>query len=230
MNNNIDPGFAVIFDLDGTLVDSQPLQYKAYKLAFEKFGFTIHWDEWIKYWVHQSISSYDWITLKKIDVSGDEIKKIKVTIYNDLIKNELELKSGALKLVNDLYDNHVPIAIASTSRLDSIQRISNKFFPHQFLVLQSDVDLGTRKPDPHIFNVTAQKLMLPPSRCFVIEDSNSGYQAGIAANMKVIVCPDSTLGENAIPFEKSYCLVNKLDDLNFNLLNKYNLESANNNI
>ncbi|MFT7184475.1 MAG: beta-phosphoglucomutase [Oceanicoccus sp.] len=211
---------AVIFDLDGTLVDSQPLQYKSYRLAFEKFGSTIAWEDWVKYWVHQSISSYKWIEMNNLKVCGDTIKALKLEMYNELIANELQLKPGALELVNHLYEKNIPLAIASTSRLDSIERISKKFFPHQFSILQSDVDLGTRKPDPHIFTVTAQKLNIDPSKCIVIEDSESGYTAGINAKMKVVVCPDATLGENKTPFPSANLIVKSLHDLNLEVLEK----------
>lgn len=161
---------SVIFDLDGTLVDSQPLQFLAYKKAFNEIGLKLSWEEWKEYWVKSSIDAYEWATLKKLHYNVEHVRNRKKEIYEKLIKNNLKAKPGAISLVKELRKNGFKLAVASSSRIESIKLIVDILFGQTFDVLQSDTELGKRKPHPEIFLITMKKMNASPSETVIIED------------------------------------------------------------
>jgi beta-phosphoglucomutase-like phosphatase (HAD superfamily) len=91
----------IIFDLDGLLVDSQPIQYKAYNQVFTKYGFPLSILDW-KNWVENSYSAKSWITKNQIPLAYEKVRSEKKEVYNELILSELELMPGAKSIVNEL--------------------------------------------------------------------------------------------------------------------------------
>jgi len=204
---------SVIFDLDGTLVDSQPLQFKAYRLAFEEVGLSLDWHDWVKYWVQMSISAYDWLDIKGLIFDADAVRARKKFLYERLIKDELELKPGVMTLLNGLKLSGYKLAIASSSRIESIELIVDKFFPDFFEVLQSDANLPKSKPDPEVFLKAADKLGGDNAKnTLIVEDSVSGYKAAIAAGFPCVMCPDVTVG-GVYDFSEAVMVVDSLEDL-----------------
>lgn len=204
---------SVIFDLDGTLVDSQRLQFVAYKSAFEEISLSLSWEEWKKYWIELSINAYDWALIKNLNFNVEATRARKRQIYEEMIKRELQPKPGAIKLVKDLKNNGFRLAIASSSRTESIQLIVDRLFPDIFDVLQSDTDLTDGKPNPEVFIVSMDKLGATSSETIIIEDSLSGYDAAIKSGGICIICPDKTIGiKNNFP--KAKMIIDSLEDLN----------------
>jgi len=203
---------SVIFDLDGTLVDSQPLQFLAYKTAFKELNLSLNWDEWVNYWVKLSINAYDWASIKNLNFDVEAIRNRKKDIYEKRIITELKPKPGAIDLVNDLKKHGVKLAIASSSNMESIQLIVDKFFTNNFDVLQSDTVLERRKPHPEVFIVTMNKLRASPSETLIIEDSLGGYKAAIKSGGICVVCPDKTIPTRH-HFPKAKKIISSLEDL-----------------
>lgn len=204
---------AVIFDLDGTLVDSQRLQFLAYKKAFREISLPLSWSEWKKYWIDLSINAHDWSLMKKYAFDVDHLIKRKKEIYDKMIIEDLEVKPGAINLLNDLKICNFKLAIASSSRIESIKSIVGKFFRGVFDVLQSDTELCNKKPHPEVFNVAMEKLAVLPSETAIIEDSPSGYRAAILSKATCIICPDSSIGLDRACFPQAKIIVNSLDEL-----------------
>jgi HAD superfamily hydrolase (TIGR01509 family) len=203
---------SVIFDLDGTLVDSQPLQFLSYKTAFNEIGLDLNWNDWKNYWVKSSINAYEWASIKSIDCDVEAIRKRKKEIYEKLIKSELKTKPGALSLVNALKKNGFRLAVASSSRIESIKLIVDVLFKNIFDVLQSDTELKMRKPHHEVFSLTMQKMHTTPSETVVIEDSVSGYNAAINSGATCIICPDSTINP-IYDFSMAHKIVSSLEEV-----------------
>lgn len=204
---------SVIFDLDGTLVDSQLLQFSAYKKAFSEIGLQLSWDEWKNYWVKHSLDAYEWASLKNLTYDVEVIRKRKKEIYEELIKNKLKAKPGAISLVKELHQKGFKLAIASSSRIESIKKIVDKLFDNIFDVLQSDTELKNRKPHHEVFSVTMKKMNISSSETVIIEDSISGYNAAINSGAACIICPDSTIGFK-YNFPKAQKVISSLEELN----------------
>ena len=204
---------SVIFDLDGTLVDSQPLQFLAYKIAFDEIGLILSWDDWKDNWVKSSINAYEWASIKNLIYDVEAIRKRKKEIYEKLVKSELKAKPGAISLVRELSKNGFKLAVASSSRIESIELIVDILFNNVFDVLQSDTELEKRKPHHEVFSVTMKKMNTSPSETIIIEDSISGYNAAIDSGAACIICPDSTI-DPKYDFPKAQKIISSLKELN----------------
>ena len=202
----------IIFDLDGLLIDSQPLQYQAYHQVFSNHGFLLTLVDWQE-WIHNSYSAKQWIQKHKLPLDVATLRSEKKTIYDQLIHDELKLKPGARKLINTLYGKF-RLGIASASRLESIELIVDKFgLRSKFEQLVSDTEMANGKPHPDIFLETAQAMQVEPADCLVIEDSMAGLKAAKAANMTCIICPDTFSNLKPATFTGADKIVSQLDEI-----------------
>jgi len=203
------PFDAVIFDLDDTIVHSQPLQYEAYHKAFAECGFVMSEADW-KLATQKGhgprgiIKQYNW------DVDLEDVRARKKAYYEDLIRTDLQLMPGALVLINRLH-GHYPLAVASSSRMDSIVACLGKF---ELLDVFPWVVSGRKEhdgiPTPETFLACAKKIGKEPAKCIVIEDSPVGLMAAKAAGMTCIVCPDADTP--ASEYAEADFIVASLDD------------------
>jgi len=208
----------IIFDLDGLLVDSQPLQYQAYHQVFTNHGFPLTPADWQE-WIDHSYSAQQWIQKNNLSLAADSLRAEKKTIYEQLIRDELKLKPGAKTLVNTLYGQY-RLCLASSSRLESIELIIDKFdLRPKFEHLISDTEMVNGKPHPDIFLKTAQVMQVEPVDCLVIEDSLAGLRAAKAADMACIICPDTFSNLEPAKFTGAAAVVRHLDEITFTLIN-----------
>jgi len=218
---------AVIFDLDGLLIDSQPLQYKAYSQVFLKYGFPISKQEWEDEWIHNSISCNGWVQKNNLPLDFEKMRSEKKKIYERLVLTDLKLKDGANNAINRLLIEY-PLCIASASRKSSIDVISNKFdFSSRFQKIISDKEshIDRPKPYPDIFLYVAKVMKILPEECLVIEDSVAGLKAARSANMKCVVCPDSFCKIELSEFKDADRVIKSLNELDVNLA--YQLDEEN---
>ncbi len=181
---------AVIFDMDGVLVDTEPHHTILEQRLFEHFNIDISEEEHLTYMGKTSEKMWQEIAKNK-NLAGS------VTMF--LAKHEEEAKEYFTKLpevppINGLIDIleyltsiDVPIAVASSSTPAMIETILKKsgltkYFP--FTV--SSVETGKSKPEPDVFLLAASQLKIKPEHCMVIEDSANGIKAAKAAGMLCI--------------------------------------------
>lgn len=210
----------IIFDLDGLLIDSQPLQYKAYNKVFSKYGYPISQKEWKNEWIHNSISCKKWIQKNNLPLDFTKIRSEKKKIYEQLILTDLELKDGANNAINVLSDEY-KICIASASMKSSIDIISEKFdFTSRFQEIISDQEahIEKAKPFPDVFLHVAKIMKVLPEECLVIEDSVAGLKAAKSANMKCIICPDSFCKIELSEFKNADKLIKNLHEIDVKLI------------
>lgn len=100
-------------------------------------------------------------------------------------------KPGLDELLAWLDEQHIPMAVASSSRMHIIQRnLENWGLTHYFKTLASGQQVTHSKPDPEIFLLAAQQLGVEPARCLVLEDSYNGVRAGAAGGFVTVMVPD----------------------------------------
>lgn len=187
---------AVIFDMDGILIDSEPLWKIAEKRAFAKVGLIMTTEmcnltmgyrinEVTDYWYDRK----PWQGKTKDEVTEDTIQ----TVIDEIKANGNELK-GVKRTLKLLKEQNYKIALASSSAMRIINVVVDKLEIREYFdAICSAETESFGKPHPAVFITAAGKLGIDPHQCLVIEDSVNGVIAGKAARMKVVAIPDESL-------------------------------------
>jgi beta-phosphoglucomutase family hydrolase len=180
---------AVIFDLDGVLIDSEPLHAMADNQILIESG--IHAPE--QYFDRfLGVTNRDmWEEIKKdysLKLSIEELMELQMPLKLKLLEEmDLEPIQGITELLEDLKKRDIPMAIASSSPRQFIEKVIEKIGVKQYFTIWiSGEEVERGKPEPDIFLKAAGLLNVKPDACIVIEDSASGTIAAKRAGMKCI--------------------------------------------
>lgn len=182
---------AVIFDMDGILIDSEPLHIQLEEEIFKEIGANVSFEEHISFVGTTSHYMWEYVINKyNIPHTVEELVEMDRKRYFDYIsKNDDAIKpiEGVDKLVRELYSKKVKLAVASSSPIKVIKLVVKRLkLESYFDELVSGDFVKRSKPHPDIFIYAAEKLLVEPERCLVIEDSNKGVLAAKSAGMKVV--------------------------------------------
>lgn len=180
---------AVIFDMDGVIIDSEPLHFKSDQLTMKYFGKDISCGE-LNHYVGVS-NSVMWTDLQKkynIDASVQTLMEKQSYYKKSLVGNKkLEPIVGITSLLDEIKESGLKIGLASSSNRDFIVLIlKNLGIIDYFSVIVSGEDVDKSKPEPDIFLKAAEKLDVHPKDCLVIEDAQHGVKAAKLAGMTCI--------------------------------------------
>ena len=180
---------AVIFDMDGVIVDSNPYHKLAFHAFLKKYNIILT-DEELKTKVfghtNKSIMSYifkDDISLEQSQHWADE----KEAIFREMYKADIQPVQGLTSFLQTLKEQKIDTAVGTSAPLENLDFVLDALNIRKFFnVLLHSADVTQGKPHPEIYLKAASKLNVDPRHCVVIEDSLPGVQAGISAGMKVI--------------------------------------------
>lgn len=180
---------AVIFDMDGVIIDSEPIHFEVDMQTMRDLGFDISSEELEKY--VGTTNEYMFTDLKNkynINQSIEEIINYKVELTKKkIIQSDLDPIEGIKELLVALKNKNIPTAIASSSPRSFIDVVVSKFnLQDYFKYIVSGEEVVHGKPAPDVYIETAKKLGLLTEECTVIEDSRNGVLAAKAAGMKCI--------------------------------------------
>jgi len=181
---------AILFDMDGTLIDSEPLWLKAEIEVMAEVG--CHWDEQDQInclgGPAERTERYMQERSKNIKPYGYFINRLH-EVMKERITNELDLIPNALELLKECKKAGIKIALVTASSRD-LMTIVLKIFPQgTFDVVVSGDDVEKSKPDPAPYLLAAKQLSVDISKCVVIEDSLTGVESGLASGAQVIGIP-----------------------------------------
>ena len=193
---------AVIFDMDGVLVDSESHQQKVIKDFFNnKTNYDVD-----KLKLNRFIGSSGELEVWKLvfehyDLSDDELKKISEGLYGYMDKHKPEYKKilndNAREIIKWLKEHNFKLGIASSSSDEEIGRmLTETGLTNYFDYVLSGKCFKQSKPCPDIYNAMVDMLEVEKEKCLIIEDSYYGIQATINANIDVVVLKDNKLGVN----------------------------------
>lgn len=212
---------AVIFDMDGLMIETEHLQSKSMEKVLKEYGIKpkINKDGVVQV---VGITAKDNLLLFKkkyhINENVNVLLDKKQQIYLRLLKKQIVAKEGLVNLLRLLKRYRVKIAVASSSALDHILLVVSELkIKHFFKVLVSGEHLKKGKPHPDIFLKVAKDLGLKPVDCIVLEDAQPGVIAAKRANMKVIAVPNQFTKSQ--DFSKADLIVNSLKDIKWSTLN-----------
>lgn len=195
---------AVIFDMDGLLIDSEPIWREAEIEIFNNIGISLteencketmglRVDEVVEYW-H---SKYPWTNPTKKEIEKKIVEKVIA-----LIKEKGIIKEGAQELLSFFAKMNMPMAIASSSQMKIIDAVLEKISIRDFIkVIHSAEYEPYGKPHPGVYITTAQKIGVEPECCLAFEDSLNGVSSAKAAKMKCVAVPDSAMKD-----DKRFCI------------------------
>ncbi len=181
---------AIIFDMDGVLVDSENRYKIIEQKLFAKVGINIEQEEHVSY---QGCSNLVmWSQIKRKHHLSQPLEDLVRMTEETVIKHfsdlpEIEPMPGVLNLLQYLENKNIKIALGSSSTIDVINIVLAKTgLKTYFNVTADSLEAGFGKPDPAIFLLAQKKLGIPKENCVVIEDSFNGIQAALAAGIYCI--------------------------------------------
>tara|TARA_Y100001934_G_scaffold77356_1_gene96184 strand:+ start:2188 stop:2874 length:687 start_codon:yes stop_codon:yes gene_type:complete len=203
---------AIIFDMDGVIVDSEPLHVRAFLDIFREMGMeNSHGIDFEAYLGKSDRTLWvDFVEMHRPKQTLEELQEWKQKHTINLLRHERPIFPEIPALVARLAETH-PLAVASGSRhavIDTVLKFEG-LRPH-FDVVVSVQDVERTKPAPDIFLRAAELLQVDPSEICVIEDSAAGVEAALSAGMQVIAITNSLGAEE---LQNATCVVNSYEEI-----------------
>ena len=177
----------VIFDMDGVIVDTEPVHHFAYYQHFNELNIEVS-DEMYRSFTGNSTRNIFQKLKAQFDLQEDVEDLIlrKRHLFNEAfdLKEDLYLIDGVEDLIKDLHANGIQLIVASSASKVTIHRVFTRFNLHQYFThIVSGEDFPKSKPHPAIFEHAASLSIAPKENCIVIEDSTNGIQAAVSAGI-----------------------------------------------
>lgn len=213
---------AVLFDMDGVIVDTEPLHHKAYFGMFETLNIEVTESHYQSFTGQSTINVCKSVCNHfKLTNNPEDLVQVKRDIFKDLFKNDpnLQLLDGVLNLIKEYHENGLTLVLASSASMGTINSVFTRFDLDKYFVAKlSGADLKVSKPHPEIFLNAAKISGYDKKHCLVIEDSTNGIKA---ANAAEIFC----VGYNSIhsknqDYSKANIVINHFNEITYNKAQK----------
>ena len=206
---------AVIFDMDGTLIDTEKYYQEFWPKALAEFGYEITKEQTL------SIRSLGrpFAPQRFREWYGDDFDYIKVREKRKELMNArlaetgIDLKPGAVEILSFLKENGIAAAVATASDMTRTEKyLDEAGIKHYFTKLISATMVEKGKPAPDIYKYACAELGLPPEECMAVEDAPNGIISAGKAGCKVVMVPDMTGPDSEVePY--LFACVDRLDDI-----------------
>lgn len=182
----------VIFDMDGTLIDTERVSQSSWRRAASDLGITLS-SEILHAFVGCSIPNAKEIINAEFgdpDLT-ERLFEHQAGIFMETMERDLELKPGAAEAIAAAKERGLGVALATSSgREYSTNNMTRFGLMDSFDVTVFKEDIENHKPAPDVYLVAAERLGVDPAQCIAVEDSFNGVRAGAAAGMHVVMVPD----------------------------------------
>lgn len=210
---------AFIFDMDGVIIDSEPIHSQVIKEFLNNHHYSITDKELDQYVGMTSTAVFSILKQKyQLPGSAEDLTIEHMEEFKHYIKNHhIQPIAGIKQLLAKLQKQNIPTAIASSSPLDVIEFVADDFkITHYFSFLVSGENVPKGKPAPDIYLETAKKLNLNPADCVVLEDSKNGSIAAKTAGMYCIGFANPNSGNQDLSIADT--IIHRIDDINLQKL------------
>ncbi len=195
---------ALIFDVDGTLAETEEAHRAAFNTVFERHGLGWHWTmsdyrELLKTTggKERMRAHQDTLPEGARRLSNDEIAalhKEKTAIYGEILaRGELELRPGVADLIERARAAGLKVAVATTTNVPNVEALTRccwgRGADEVFDVVAAGDQVRAKKPAPDVFNLALERLGLEPGACVAFEDSLNGVRSAKGAGLRVVVTP-----------------------------------------
>lgn len=192
---------AVIFDMDGTLIDTEKYYRIAWKYALESFGYHPTEEQLLMF---RSLGRpFSAAYLKKTfgeELEYEQVRKVRQGRFNELVETQgIQLKPGAKEILTFLREKNIVTAIATCTNIERANQYLKQIGLYDLLdrvISASMVETG--KPAPDIYLYACKELGLNPANCMAVEDSPNGIYSAHDAGCNVVMVPDQSPADNEI--------------------------------
>lgn len=196
---------AVLFDVDGTLADTEQDGHRlAFNAAFKQLNLDWHWDIDLygellqitggKERIRHYMEKYAPAALNKSDLTDwiISLHKTKTKYFESLMENgSIPLRPGVARLIHELRQEKVKLAIATTTTMENVTALLKSTLGEEsigwFDVIGAGDIVPMKKPAPDIYHWVLNQLQLPAQQCIAIEDSENGLKSALAANLPTLI-------------------------------------------
>lgn len=209
---------AAIFDLDGVIVDSEPLHYLSEKDMLSKRGVNLRRSDTKDIVGRTEMESMQYLKDRfGLKDSAKHLYEEKQRIYKRMLRNAVKPRPGLFKLLNDLEDKGMTLAIASSAPRENIDIVLKALgIEDKFRAVVSGDDVERGKPSPDIFLLAAQRIGIGAKNCLVIEDAQNGVEAAKRAGMTCIAVPNQFTQDQG--FSRADAVVKSLEDIDLKFI------------
>ena len=216
MNHNIG---AFIFDMDGVIIDSEPIHSRVKMDTFRHFGLPFDEADLIHYMGRTSGEMFQEVidSAGRTDLTPEELTDYKHQHYLEVLKSgEIRPVNGTVQLIKDLHGAGIPIALATSSWPVVVETVLDAFaIRPYFQSVLSGSDLPASKPDPAIYRITAERLGVSPKDCVVLEDTKNGILAAKGAGMYCIAYRNPHSGKQDLSLAD--CIVEDISEIKLDI-------------
>lgn len=175
----------IIFDLDGTLVDSEPLHGKAWLGVLKQQGLHFEW-EWFEQWIGSSdrFLAEHVIANHQVDLAVPQLQQLKREAYYALVAKDLQLFPGVLEYL-EFFTKTLPVGLATSSSATDVEAVFKaQAIAHFFhTIVHADHVMPNLKPKPDPYLLATKNLGVNPKQAVALEDSVAGVKAAKAAGL-----------------------------------------------
>lgn len=188
---------AVLFDLDGTLVDSERLQWRAYREVLERHGATIDLAEYARRFIAVG-GGPEWACRAyRLPIDAATLRAEKARVYAGFVPHLVAACPGAADALARLAPHFALAVVTNSIRSEAEAILAHLGLAAWLRTVVAREDYARAKPAPDAYREAARRLGRPPEECLVVEDTPRGVAAGRAAGMLVVAAPsDLTAGED----------------------------------
>ena len=206
---------AVIFDVDGVLVDSYFAHRQSWRRLAVELGETMSDELFSRTFGRTSreIILEHWDSVSRDDETVQRLDDRKEAYFRELLAAAFPAMPGAVELIRDLSAARIPIAVGSSGPPENVQLVLNQVDPDGAIrVAITGADVTRGKPDPQVFQLASEALGLAPAGCLVVEDAPAGIEAAHAAGMKCVAI--ASTGRTRSSLSAAELVIDQLDELN----------------
>lgn len=209
---------AVLFDMDGLIVDSEPIHAETYCRIFTDMGLKITPEDYRRAINIGTMNVGElYYSIGGKEEHWQDVNKHKARLFTQLVEEKAVLLPGVLTLLDSLKSENVPAALCTSAGNTTLTAIMAKFdLLHYFDAVVTWQDVQATKPEPDAYIEGARRLGLRPDECIALEDSPRGALAAYNAGMKCIAVPTGCTADG--DFSTAALVVKSLEEVSLTVI------------